>query len=84
MGLGFYLEEQVLEEGVVSYERGMSHIPLYPKSSLPACRHLVLLRGGWKDGTGVPCSLKTVPPWDRTVGICLGPYGGPKGGFCFL
>ena len=30
--------------------------------------------------TGVPCSYETAPPYDPTVGICLGPYGGLRGG----
>ena len=34
--------------------------------------------------TGVPRSLETTPPWDPTVGICLGPCGGPRGGRLFL
>ena len=24
--------------------------------------------------------IKTAPPQDPTVGLCLGPYGGPRGG----
>ena len=34
--------------------------------------------------TGLPRSNETVPPWDPTVGLCLGPYGGPGGGGLFL
>ena len=43
--------------------------------------------------TGVPCSEETAPPYDPTVGLCIGPYGvprsivpygGPRGGGCFL
>jgi serine/threonine protein kinase len=30
------------------------------------------------------CKVTRVPPWDPTVGVCLGPYGGPRGGGCFL
>ena len=33
--------------------------------------------------TGVPRSLKTPPSWDPTVGLYLGPYGGPRGGCSF-
>jgi hypothetical protein len=33
---------------------------------------------------GVPHSGETAPPHDRTVGLCLGPNGGFKGGCCFL
>ena len=29
-------------------------------------------------GTGVPYSQNTTPPYDPTVGLCLGPYGGPS------
>jgi len=28
--------------------------------------------------------IRNTPPWDPTVGLCLGPYGGPMGGGCFL
>jgi len=28
--------------------------------------------------TGVPRSKETATPWDPTVGLCLGPYGGPS------
>ena len=34
--------------------------------------------------TGVPCSQETVPPYDPTVVLCLGPYGVPKEGLGFL
>jgi hypothetical protein len=27
---------------------------------------------------------KRPPPEDPTVGLCLAPYGGPRGGGCFL
>ena len=30
--------------------------------------------------TGVPRSEETAPHSDPTVGMCLGPYGGPRGG----
>jgi hypothetical protein len=30
------------------------------------------------DATGVPRSQETAPPWDPQVGLCLGPYGGPR------
>ena len=29
--------------------------------------------------TGLPRLQETAPPWDSTVGVCLGPYGGPGG-----
>ena len=35
-------------------------------------------------GTGVPRSQETAPPQDPSVGLYLGPYGGPKGGGHFL
>jgi hypothetical protein len=35
-----------------------------------------LLRGR---ATGVPRSYETATPQDPTVGLCLGPYGGPRG-----
>jgi len=34
--------------------------------------------------TGVPRSKETAPPQDPTVGLCLGTYGGPRGGGAFL
>jgi hypothetical protein len=34
--------------------------------------------------TGVPDFKKNVPPWEPTVGICLGTYGGPRGVDVFL
>ena len=30
--------------------------------------------------TVVPRSLEIAPPYDPTVGLCLGPYCGPRGG----
>ena len=35
-------------------------------------------------GAGVSCSEETVPHQDPTVGLCLGPDGGPRGGGRFL
>ena len=32
------------------------------------------------NSTGVPRSLKTALPQGPTGGLCLGPYGGPRGG----
>jgi hypothetical protein len=29
--------------------------------------------------TGVPCSYENAFPEDPTVGLCLGPYAGPRG-----
>ena len=34
--------------------------------------------------TEVPRSSETTPSWDPTVGLCLGPYGGPRQGGYFL
>ena len=34
------------------------------------------------DDTEVPRSQEIAPPQDPTVGLCLGPCGGPKGGGC--
>ena len=34
--------------------------------------------------TGVPRSQGTTPPQESTVGLCLGPYGNPKGVRVFL
>ena len=34
--------------------------------------------------TGVPHLQETEPPWDPTLALCLGPYGGPRGGGVFL
>ena len=28
--------------------------------------------------TGVPRSYENAPPWDPTVGLCLGTYGDPR------
>ena len=36
-----------------------------------------------RGGTGVPRSQETAPTWDSTVGLCLGPYGGPWVVGCF-
>ena len=33
----------------------------------------------WTTPTGVPRSQETASRWDPTVGLCLGPYGGPRG-----
>ena len=30
--------------------------------------------------TGIPCSCESASSQDHTVGLCLGPYGGPRGG----
>ena len=35
-------------------------------------------------GTGVPRSQENASPQDPTVGLCLGPYGGPRGGGVFF
>ena len=34
--------------------------------------------------TGVLRSYETAPPYHPTAGLCLGPYGGPRGGGGFL
>ena len=34
--------------------------------------------------TGVPRSKDNAPPWDPTVGLCIGAYGGTRGGDVFL
>ncbi|KAJ1478951.1 hypothetical protein T484DRAFT_2910247 [Baffinella frigidus] len=36
--------------------------------------------GGSDKVTGGPRSVESASPWDPTVGLCLGPYGGPRGG----
>ena len=68
--------------------------PVYPGNmSISRCRPKSSIQFRFQD---VPCSLsrglklpdlqgylshkKTAPPWDPTVGICLVPYGSPKGG----
>ena len=38
------------------------------------------LKAGCSVLIGVPRSKKTAPPWDPTVGLCLGPYGDPDEG----
>ena len=35
-------------------------------------------------GTRLPRSQETAPPPDPTAGLCLGPWGGPRGGRRFL
>ena len=30
--------------------------------------------------TGVPRTSETAPSWDPSEGLCLGPYGDPRGG----
>ena len=37
-----------------------------------------------RQDAGVPRSHKSAPPEDPTVGLCLGHYGGPRGGGGFL
>ena len=45
------------------------------------CLHVRFAVGGRGSRvTGVPRSAEAAPPWDPTVGLCLGPYGGPGGG----
>ena len=41
--------------------------------------NLVWLSGFRKEITGVPRSQETPLLWDPTVGLCLGPYGAPRG-----
>ena len=43
-------------------------------------RRAVILRRERDLSTGVPRSEDEPPPTDPTVGLCLGPYGGPQGG----
>ena len=48
-------------------------------------RHVFGIRLGKGVGvTGVPRPEETAPPQDPAVGVCLGPYGGPRGGSRFL
>ena len=51
----------------------MSEIPLYMYTKhrkLPACSGPL---------TGVPRSQENAPPQVPTAGLCVGPYGGPRG-----
>jgi len=47
-------------------------------------RHILPMpRGGTlltEPCTGVPRSYDTASSWDPTVGLCLGPHDGPRGG----
>ena len=45
----------------------------------------VVMQNGlsWISHTGVPRSSATAFSWEPTAGLCLGPYGGPKGGVFF-
>ena len=38
-----------------------------------------ILRASHTRGTGVPCSLETLPTYDPTAGLYLGSYSGPRG-----
>jgi hypothetical protein len=53
----------------------MSEVPLYltVRHCAPRVLGILLI-------TGVPRSSETTPPWDPTVGSCLGSYSGPRGG----
>ena len=46
--------------------------------------HRKICQIGSTNNTGVPRSLETDVPQDPTVGRCLGPYGGPRGGGIFF
>ena len=39
---------------------------------------------GGKQLQGYLAHKRPPPPYDPTSGLCLGPYGGPRGGGCFL
>ena len=49
----------------------MSEIPLQSTTSHPLAFALA---------TGVPRLQENALPWDPTVGLCLGPYAGPRCG----
>jgi len=53
------------------------HGSLQRSNANPRTRRLVF-KGVW--GTGIPHSPENATPWDLTVGLWLGPYGGPRGG----
>ena len=40
--------------------------------------------GSFQGVHGVPRSSENAFPWDPTVGLCLGPYDGPRGGGRFI
>ena len=50
-----------------------------PHVALHVCR-IVHRSNAANGGRGVPRSKETAPPQDPPVGLCLGPYGGPRGG----
>jgi hypothetical protein len=65
--------------GTPTFGVGVRIVPRVPSycRSLPA-------HGTATFTTGVPCSQEIAPPWDPAVALCLGPYGGPRGGGRFL
>ena len=38
---------------------------------------------GLTPDTGVPLACENAPSYDPTVGLCIGPYGGHRGGGAF-
>ena len=62
----------------------MSEVPLYEgvPLDLDACRRPLQARNLRKlnSSTGVPRAQETAPPYDPTIGLCLGPYGGSRVG----
>jgi hypothetical protein len=45
---------------------------------------MAVSRASWRPSPGVLRSQETTSSWDHTVGLCLGPYGGPGVGGQFV
>ena len=82
------IKEQLIHRNVQRFRSGLvckDHRLLY-HSTLG----LRVMRGRWPtrcwDTPPLPASAsaRQSKKQDHTVGICLGPYGGPRGGGCFL
>ena len=58
----------------------MSELPLYT----PVRARPLVPPELESNNIGVPGSYENAPPWTLTVWLCLGPFGGPRGGGLFL
>ena len=58
----------------------MSEAPLYLLALPNSGRLSILNLTCWVRGTGAPRSQQNTTPQEPPVGICPGPYGGPRGG----
>ena len=57
----------------LGFQAAMCILPSSKNSSSSFSSSFVLRSRLEKSDAGVPCSQETAPPWDPTVGICLGP-----------